>query len=131
LAPGSLRIELMVETTQSIFAADGTIALPRLVAEGRGRVVGAHFGTYDYTAALSITAAHQHMAHPACDFAKHVMQVALAGTPVHLSDGATNIMPVGPYRASANRRCPMPSAAKTPKWSIAPGGCTPSTSDTR
>jgi len=103
LAAGSLRIELMVETTQSIFAADGTIALPRLVAEGRGRVVGAHFGTYDYTAALSITAAHQHMTHPACDFAKHVMQVALAGTPVHLSDGATNIMPVGPHRAPANQ----------------------------
>ncbi len=85
----------MIETTQSIFADDGTVALPRLVAEGRGRIVAAHFGTYDYTAACSITAAHQHMLHPACDFAKHVMQVALAGTGIHLSDGATNIMPIG------------------------------------
>ena len=98
LPPGCLRIELMVETTQSIFAADGAAALPHLVAQGRGRVVGAHFGTYDYTAALGITAAHQRMRHPACDFAKHVMQAALAGTAVHLSDGATNIMPVGPHR---------------------------------
>ena len=98
LPPGCLRIELMVETTQSIFAADGAAALPHLVAQGRGRVVGAHFGTYDYTAALGITAAHQRMRHPACDFAKHVMQAALAGTPVRLSDGATNIMPVGPHR---------------------------------
>jgi citrate lyase beta subunit len=101
LEAGVIRLELMVETTQSIFAADGTIALPQLVAAGAGRVSAAHFGTYDYTAGLSITAAHQEMTHPACDFAKHVMQVALAGTAVRLSDGATNIMPVGPHRSRA------------------------------
>jgi citrate lyase beta subunit len=95
LAAGVLRFELMIETTQSIFSADGTVALPRLVAEGGGRIVAAHFGTYDYTAACGITAAHQHMLHPVCDFAKHVMQVALAGTGIWLSDGATNVMPVG------------------------------------
>src|SRR5262249_38910478 len=44
----TLRFELMVETTQSIVARDGLIALPRLLAEGDGRVVAAHFGTYDY-----------------------------------------------------------------------------------
>jgi citrate lyase beta subunit len=96
---GTLRFELMVETTQSIFAADGTVALPRLIAEGGGRIVAAHFGTYDYTAACSITAAHQHMLHPVCDFAKHVMQVALAGSGIWLSDGATNIMPIGSREA--------------------------------
>jgi hypothetical protein len=85
-----------------VFAHDGTVALPRLVAEGNGRIVAAHFGTYDYTAACSITAAHQHMGHPVCDFAKHVMQVALAGTGVWLSDGATNVMPVG-SRESVHR----------------------------
>jgi citrate lyase beta subunit len=99
LAAGTLRFELMVETTQSIFAPDGSVALPRLIAEGGGRIVAAHFGTYDYTAACSITAAHQHMLHPVCDFAKHVMQVALAGTGIWLSDGATNIMPLGPREA--------------------------------
>jgi citrate lyase beta subunit len=103
LAPGSLKVEVMVETTQSIFAADGTVALPRLVAEGGGRIVGAHFGTYDYTAAVSITAAHQQMMHAACDFAKNVMQVALAASGIHLSDGATNVMPVGPHRAAAGQ----------------------------
>jgi citrate lyase beta subunit len=101
LPSGILRIELMIETTQSVFAPDGAVALPRLVAASGGRVSAAHFGTYDYTAGLAITAAHQHMTHPSCDFAKHVMQVALAGTPVRISDGATNIMPVGPHRASA------------------------------
>ena len=94
--PGlTLKFEIMIETTQSVFAADGSVALPRLIAEGHGRIVAAHFGTYDYTAACSITAAHQQMSHPVCDFAKHVMQVALAGTGIWLSDGATNVMPVG------------------------------------
>jgi len=95
LPAGSLRFELMVETTQSIFGPDGSVALPGLVAEGGGRIIAAHFGTYDYTAACSITAAHQHMLHPACDFARHVMQVTLAGTGLWLSDGATNVMPIG------------------------------------
>jgi citrate lyase beta subunit len=94
--PGhSLRFEVMVETTQSIIGLDGSIALPKLIAHGGGRIVAAHFGTYDYTAACSITAAHQQMLHPVCDFAKHVMQVSLAGTGIWLSDGATNVMPVG------------------------------------
>lgn len=97
---GSLKLELMIETTQSVIAADGAAALPRLVAAARGRCIGAHFGTYDYTAACNITAAHQRMRHPACDFAKHVMQVCLAGTGVALSDGATNLMPIGPHRGS-------------------------------
>ena len=95
LPSGVLRFELMIETTQAIVAPDGSTALPRLIAEGGGRIVAAHFGTYDYTAACSITAAHQHMLHPACDFAKRMMQVALAGTGIWLSDGATNVMPIG------------------------------------
>jgi citrate lyase beta subunit len=99
LPRGVLKLELMVETPQSIFNEDGRAALRALVAEGGGRVRGAHFGTYDYTASCNITAAHQHMTHPACDFAKHVMQVGLAASGVTLSDGATNIMPVAPHRA--------------------------------
>ena len=92
---GSLRLELMIETPQSILAADGTVALKPLVAAGRGRVTAAHFGTYDYTALTGITAAWQHMRHPVCDFAKHMMQVSLAQTGVRLSDGATNVLPIG------------------------------------
>ena len=72
----------------------------------RGRCIAAHFGTYDYTASCQITAAHQHMTHPACDFARHMMQVAFGGTGVWLSDGATNIMPVAPHRADS-RRAPL------------------------
>lgn len=97
----SIPFEVMVETTQSLFLPDGRLALPHIVAASKGRLTGAHFGTYDYTAACSITASHQHMTHPACDFAKHVMMVSLAGTGVMLSDGATNVMPIGPHRAAA------------------------------
>jgi citrate lyase beta subunit len=100
LAPGTLRMELMVETPQSIFDERGAVALPALVKEGRGRITAAHFGTYDYTASLGITAAHQHMRHQVCDFARGVMQVALAGTDVWLSDGATNVLPVPVHRAA-------------------------------
>src|SRR5215217_6212584 len=99
LAAGALRMEMMVETTQSIINHRGEAALPLLVEAARGRCAAAHFGTYDYTASCQITAAHQHMTHPACDFARHSMQVALGGTGVWLSDGATNIMPVPVHRA--------------------------------
>src|SRR5262245_15639357 len=98
LEAGSLKMEFMVETTQSIFDPRGRSILPRLHRAANGRLTGAHFGTYDYTANCDITAAHQRMRHPACDFAKHMMKVAFAGTGVQLSDGATNIMPVAPHR---------------------------------
>jgi len=95
---GALRVEFMVETTQSVLDPQGRAVLPRLHRAAGGRLTGAHFGTYDYTAGCDITAAHQRMRHPACDFAKQVMKVVFAGTGVMLSDGATNIMPVGPHR---------------------------------
>jgi citrate lyase beta subunit len=101
LAPGALRFEIMIETPQSVLAPDGAAAPPRLVAAAGGRCGAAHFGTYDYTASLGITAAHQHMTHPACDFAKHVLKVSLAGTGIWLSDGGTNVLPVPLHRRAA------------------------------
>jgi citrate lyase beta subunit len=88
-------IELMLETPQMVIDRDGTVGARRYVMAGQTRVQAVHFGTYDYTASMSVTAAHQSMTHPACDFARHVMQVSLAGTGVWLSDGATNVMPIG------------------------------------
>jgi citrate lyase beta subunit len=102
LAPGTLRIELMIETTQSAINERGEANLLPLVDAARGRCVAAHFGVYDYTAARGITAAHQQMLHPACDFAREVMQVALAGTGVWLSDGGTNVLPVPAHRADGS-----------------------------
>ncbi|GAA0525100.1 DUF6986 family protein [Saccharopolyspora thermophila] len=90
----ALRFEIQVETTQSIVDSQGRFALPRFLQAGGGRVSGLHFGTYDYTASCGLTAAHQHLAHRACDFARHAMQVSAAGTGVFLSDGSTNVLPV-------------------------------------
>jgi HpcH/HpaI aldolase/citrate lyase family len=101
---GALALEIMIETPQSILAPDGSSALRALVAAGGGRVTGAHFGAYDYTALCGITAAYQSMRHDVCDFARHMMQVALAGTGVHLSDGATTVVPVAVHRDSAGHR---------------------------
>jgi citrate lyase beta subunit len=98
LAAGALRIELMVETPQSIIDRDGRCPLLGFIEAAEGRCSSVHFGVYDYTASFGITAAYQAMGHPACDFARTAMVVALAGTGVHISDGATNILPVGPHR---------------------------------
>jgi len=103
LPAGTLQLEFMIETTQSIINARGGSNLPLFHEAARGRAVAAHFGTYDYTASCNITAAHQRMDHPACDFARHMMQVAYAGTGLWLSDGATNIMPIAPHRASEGK----------------------------
>lgn len=94
----SLKFEIMVETPQAVINQEGRMPLRSFVEAGEGRCIGAHFGTYDYTAGCHITADHQTMSNPVCVFAKHVMQVSLAGLPVFLSDGATNVMPVGPHK---------------------------------
>lgn len=99
LGAGALRFELQVETTQSIVDGEGRLALPRFIAAGGGRVSALHFGTYDYTAACGLPAAEQHLAHAACDFARNAMQVSAAGTGVRLSDGSTNVLPVGDREA--------------------------------
>lgn len=95
LAPGRLCFEIQVETPQAILAADGTAAVARMVHAGAGRVSGLHFGTYDYSAACGVASPYQSMEHPVADHAKAVMQLAAAGTGVRLSDGSSNVLPVG------------------------------------
>jgi citrate lyase beta subunit len=97
-APGRLGLELMIETPQALLDADGAVPLRRLVRAARGRCAAVHFGAYDYTAALGITAAHQRLDHPACDFARQTMLVALAGSGVRLADGAVTLLPIPPHR---------------------------------
>jgi citrate lyase beta subunit len=98
LKPGSLKMETMVEATQIIMDNEGRNPLLRIINASEGRCIAAHFGTYDYTASCGITAKYQTMAHPVCDFAHHMTKVALGGTGIFLSDGATNVIPVGPHR---------------------------------
>lgn len=91
----SLRFEVQIETPQVIFGHNGTSPIAEIIDVADGRLTGLHFGTYDYSASLGISADHQSLEHPAADYAKQVMQVAVAGTGIHLSDGSTNIVPTG------------------------------------
>ncbi len=91
----ALDLELQVETPQAVLGGDGAVTLARMVHAAGPRLTGLHFGTYDYTASLGIAAAHQASDHPAADLAKHLVQVAVAGTGAHAVDGSTNVLPVG------------------------------------
>jgi citrate lyase beta subunit len=95
LEEGRLRFELQVETPQAVLGADGRSPLPQMILAAHGRLSGLHYGTYDYSTALGVAPAHQALDHPVADHAKSVMQVAVAGTGVHVADGSTNILPVG------------------------------------
>ncbi|MFD8565332.1 DUF6986 family protein [Streptomyces sp. NPDC059639] len=96
LDAGRLGFEIQIETSQSILAADGTAAVARMIDAAEGRATGLHYGTFDYSACLGVSAAYQASDHPAADHAKAVMQVAAAGTGVRVCDGSTNVLPVGP-----------------------------------
>ena len=97
-----LGFEIQVETPQSILGPDGTALVARMVHASERRCTALHYGTYDYSAFCGIAAPYQSMEHPVADHAKLVMQAAAAGTGVRLSDGSTNILPVG--EESAVRR---------------------------
>ena len=95
LPPGALRFELQVEAPQAVLGSDGTVLVARMIHASAGRCAGLHYGTYDYSADLGIAPTQQSLEHPAADHAKAVMQAAVAGTGVRLSDGSTNVLPVG------------------------------------
>ena len=103
LPDGRLRFEVQVETPQLILDAQGRSPVARIAHAAPGRVTGLHYGTYDYSASLQIDAGYQSMEHPVADLAKGVMQLAVAGTGIRLSDGSTNILPVGDRAADAWR----------------------------
>ncbi|WP_327086591.1 aldolase [Nonomuraea sp. NBC_01738] len=81
----ALPFELQVEAPQTLpFLAPGL---------GGRRLRGAHFGVFDYTAAIGLPPHEQRLDHPACDHARHAMQTAFAGTGVELSDGSLAASP--------------------------------------
>jgi citrate lyase beta subunit len=89
LAAGSLKFEFLVETPQAL------LALPQILSAAKGRATGAHFGAYDYLAAIDIAATRQDLLHPSCDFARSMMKACLANRGIFLADGVTNLMPIG------------------------------------
>ena len=98
LNSGELKMEIMIETTQSVFNADGEVTARKIAIAAGNRCLGAHFGTYDYTASCDLIAAYQTMDNEVCDFARQVMKVAFGGSGIFLSDGATNIIPLAPHQ---------------------------------
>jgi citrate lyase beta subunit len=98
IAERRIGIELMIEAPRALVDAEGRVALPALVAAAGGRCVAAHLGAYDLTASLGVTAGEQRLDHPACDLARLVMQMALAGTGVDVVDGATTVLPIARHR---------------------------------
>ncbi|MFF2354567.1 DUF6986 family protein [Kitasatospora sp. NPDC058115] len=95
LPAGRLGFEIQIETTQAVLGPDGRATVARMIGAAEGRLTGLHYGTFDYSAACGVAAAHQGPDHPAADHAKAVMQAAAAGTGVRLSDGSTNVVPAG------------------------------------
>jgi citrate lyase beta subunit len=104
----ALRFEAMVEVPQLLMSRQGVCELPLLMEASQGRLAAAHLGAYDYTAACGIAASHQSLDHPACDFARQIMKLAFSGTSVRLSDGATNVMPIGPHRTKGGTTLSAP-----------------------
>ena len=101
LNSGELMMEIMIETTQSVFNVDGEVTARKIANASGNRCLGAHFGTYDYTASCDLIAAYQTMDNEVCDFARQVMKVAFGGSGIFLSDGATNIIPL-PHHKGGN-----------------------------
>jgi citrate lyase beta subunit len=93
LADRSLRFEVQVETPRSVLGPDGAVAAPRMLEAGDGLISAMHLGVFDYTASLGLMPWEQRLDHPANDFARQVLQVALAGTGVWISDGSSNVVP--------------------------------------
>lgn len=104
LPSGILKLEVMVETPQMLHNTPAGSVLSSLTDLSEGRCVAAHFGPYDFTASLNITSSHQRLGHPVCDITRLLISLSLAGTGVFLSDGPTNILPVGRYREDKGKR---------------------------
>jgi citrate lyase beta subunit len=110
LPGGILRFEVQIETTESIINHRGEIGLRAILDAAAGRLNAAHFGVFDYTAACGLPPDQQRLDHPACDFARNIMQVSLAGTGVRLSDGSTNVVPRNDGADEVNRTWAVHSA---------------------
>ena len=90
-----IKFEIQIETTQAIIGPNGKVSAAEFINSADGRLTGFHYGTYDYSASAGVSAAYQTLDHPAADFAKSFLQVTAAGTGIRLSDGSTNIIPIG------------------------------------
>jgi hypothetical protein len=101
-APGTIALELMVETPSALVSLDGRFGILALVEAAGGRCRSVHVGPYDLTSTLGISAAHQWLGHPSVELVRRLLQLALSGTGVTVVDGPTRLLPVGPHREPRN-----------------------------
>jgi len=99
VAAGALRFELQIETPPAVLGPDGAATTARMLGAADARLIALVYGTYDYSAALGVAPDEQRSDHPVAEHAKAVMQVAAANTGVRVSDGSSNILPVGDHAA--------------------------------
>lgn len=112
LSEGVLKLEVLIETPSAVFDENGLLNIKNIIKAADNRCTAAHFGAYDYTSNLGIAANYQDLHHPACDFVRSLMKIALANTSVRLSDSVTTQMPTVLYKdvnlsdkeLSANRK---------------------------
>ncbi|MEZ0072370.1 DUF6986 family protein [Planotetraspora sp. GP83] len=97
--PRTLRFEMQVEAPQTVLMLQRSADL---VASLGGRLAAAHFGVFDYTAAIGLPPHEQRLDHPACDYARNVMQTVFAGTGVELSDGSLAAAPASESAEDVN-----------------------------
>lgn len=98
LDKGSIKIEILIESPLAIIDRKGKFAMKGLIKAAKGRCTSAHFGAYDYTSLLGISADRQDIRHNACNFARQMMQVGLAPLGIRLSDSVTTLLPVPIYK---------------------------------
>ncbi len=88
--PGmTLRHELMIEHPLAVRH------LEDLAKAAENRLLGVHFGAYDYLSSLGVPFAAQSLTHPFAIAARHAMLQVFAPCGVEISDGAFSQLPTG------------------------------------
>lgn len=93
LPRGVLHFEIQIDLPQVLADHRGGLGIRRILTSGQGRIGTVHFGAASYTAALGLPHEEQRLDHPACDFARHVLQTSVAGRGIRLSDGPSHMIP--------------------------------------
>lgn len=87
LPEGKLRFEAHIDSPQPL------LELREITDAAAGRLSAIHFGGCEYAAACGLPPSEQRLDHPACDYARYLLQTALSATGVRLSDGAGGVAP--------------------------------------
>ncbi len=96
----SLKLELMVEAPKVLRLS----ILDAIISRLGSRLFALHLGAYDLMSAAHVVVQDQSLDHPLCEMARLMMVAAAAETGVAVVDGATTIMPVGPFKTPNNQQ---------------------------